>query len=289
MGRKIWVYTALVISAVALLFLFSFSSHKDLHIAARLHAAGPAIMRAHVTLSRLPQPLQSAPIVGHVLSLSKRRWAVLAPRLLACGIEPIARRPVSRDDVRVIAAADALPDGERWRGVLSNRETHGDLWRELASDDSRSELAWDLIFEDDADVREEVQANDVLPIIRAAAQLVANTTGIFYLGQCNLGCRGDGKFVRGALLQECIGTCTVAYGIFKWRARSLAEDVSAASNDTSPLLPPLSLYMDARLFHLFESHPERPWPLLAGANYNGGGQRGIFFQSQKFPSAIIAA
>ena len=229
-----------------------------------------------------------APITGHVLSLSAQRWAALAPRLRACGIEPVARIPVSRDDFRVVVAAAALPDGDRWRGVISNCETHSDIWRELASDETRNEQDWDLIFEDDADVREAVNVSDVLPIISAVAELASNTTGIFYLGQCNLGCRGNGKIVRGALLQECIGMCTVAYGIFKWRARKLASEVLEAATDSSPLQPPHSLYMDARLHHFFNSHPELPWPFLAGANFDGEDQCGIFFQNQRFPSAIVA-
>jgi hypothetical protein len=94
---------------------------------------------------------------------------------------------------------------------------------------------------------------------------LSRDAGIFFLGLCAPECRNYVK-KNQIKFNECIGPCSHAHGIFKWRAEWLYEELAAVIGDRFRN----HIYFYSMDRYIAHGHPsllgEGPWPYLAGAD-----------------------
>ena len=222
---------------------------------------------------------------AYVLSMSENRWKSTSALLYQANLLPIKIVPIPLNStVMTLDGKFGDPFKEKFRKYHNNKLSHIRFWRQIAYDSTLEDDGFSLIFEDDIALHPLINISDVESIIRKAANL-SKAAGFFYLGVCdpqyrNSIERNDIKY------SECIGHCSHAYGVFKWRAEWLYEELAAVS-----MLPDFFYFhsIDKYFVYGFPSLlGNGPWPYVAGAHLISDIQdshRGIFFQDRlNFPS-----
>jgi hypothetical protein len=252
-----------------------------------------AVAAARTHLQRPHTPAVKA----YVISSNASRWKHTSSLLARCGLQPILVNPVPLTARVLTLEARLWPETtmSNMRKTLSNKLTHIAVWRRIGADAALDDgEGFSLVFEDDVSLNARVQEPDVARIVRGTAAR-ANDVGLFYLGICGLMC-DDGEEVEDSLsYRHCRGRCAHAYGVHKWRAPWLYEELAASTEKQKHLTPFFLFYADVYLHFGSEWMPDLPLPVLAGANLKDprgdpyvDDMWGIFFQDRAlFPPQIL--
>lgn len=243
------------------------------------------------TIFPFPKKIYQKEIKAYVLTVSEDRWVSASSLLSRADLKPIRLVPIPLDaSVIVLDGGFNKPEKNKYRKYHNNKLSHVRFWRQIAYDSSLDiEDGYSLVFEDDIALHPSVDVSDVRAIIEHTAKL-SRDAGVFFLGLCAPGCRNSvGK--NQILYSECIGQCSHASGVFKWKAEWLYEELVAVVGDSFPedhYVHSIDKYFVYGFPGLLK---DGPWPYLAGANLssevldqNGktlDSHKGIFFQDRK--------
>jgi hypothetical protein len=225
---------------------------------------------------------------AYVLTVSEDRWKSASALLFRADLMPIRLTPIP------LNASVISLDGRFNNNLGKNnyrKYHHGKLstvkfWREIAHDSTLDDVfGYSLIFEDDIAIHPLINVTEVRDIIENTARM-SRDSGIFFLGSCAPVCRTSVE-INSIRYSECIGTCLHAYGLFKWRAEWLYEELAAVLGDR---------FRDHIYYHAMDRYiahglplllGDRQWPYLAGSDLFSEipDHLGIFFQDRiAFPS-----
>jgi hypothetical protein len=177
-----------------------------------------------------------------------------------------------------------------WNGTLpgptSLKLAHFRVWDSLANNNDYLDSDFQLIFEDDVEISTSLSQPAVADVIDTAARLAERGAGFFYLGLCDPRCEIASSHIYNSIVYtNCFGLCSHAYGLFKWRSKTLQRELSS-------FRPPGHLGDDIDQW-LFAGLPISPLlPILAASNLSDrrafSGHFGIFFQDRKsFPTELF--
>lgn len=241
-------------------------------------------------------PPSGQTLKAYVLSRSDERWGRTASLLRLAALTPTRVQPLDLNaSVLVLQARERRDDVAKKPTIakyLSNKLTHVAVWRRIASDSAVDAMGYSLVFEDDVALHRAINVSDVLAIADRAAAL-SRRAGIFFLGACHPPCRGAAQRTGGVQFHECVGACTHAYGVFKWRAAWLYEELIALTGDMrgGPYYA-----IDQMIVRGLAQSPD--WPSLAGADlmspspasHDKYPHKGIVYQDRATsPSEILSA
>lgn len=245
-----------------------------------------------------------------VLSLHEERFNATSILLSRCGLNVTRVWPLPPDEPDILDARAFMPDPIQHPSSLSMLFSTRFVWASVALDPSHGleDDEYFLFFEDDASLDAHVDPSQVKGIIHAAAE-ASRTSGFFYLGMgCQWKCAQGGVDAsafawseNGTEFSRCTGFYTHAFGMYKWRALWLWDEMRACvtNNAERSGLWKAQHTLDTVLFYtLRELHPPQHWPVLAGSNLTGHQTTsglcspqdeddgfGLFYQaSARFPS-----
>ena len=178
----------------------------------------------------------------------------------------------------------------KWNGTLpgpmSLKLAHFSIWNAFAANNSFLDSDFMLVFEDDIEMSSSVSQQDVVEVIESAARLSEYGSGFFYLGLCEPRCElATSQVLKSIVYTDCFGLCSHAYGLFKWRSKTLQRDLEVFRPRGN-----LEDDIDQLLFAGFSKSPI--FPILAASNLSDGrahlGHVGIFYQDrQSFPTELF--
>mmetsp|Transcript_9652 Transcript_9652/g.24211 ORF Transcript_9652/g.24211 Transcript_9652/m.24211 type:complete len:408 (-) Transcript_9652:47-1270(-) len=268
----------------------------------------PVISRSSNSLSS-PKPYKLRPLSATVLCGSDSRWDRIREHFCDIGIPTVSRfDPISLDDPRVVASQgiDVRPvlertlDGRDLVGVevdatrqkgggnrlafVSQFFSHAEMWAKFAASPERDELDWEMFFEDDSTLQEAISPVATKYLVNAA-YVLGNASGFIYLGICKspgktrLSQPGEGNPVFGGLtFKRVTGSCTHAYALAKWRARTLLREM-ATSRRAKKIGIHDSVYMDCWLPTFLRGF--MPGANLMSHRKTNKGHFGLFIQDRE--------
>lgn len=224
-------------------------------------------------------------IHAYVLTVSEERWTSSSTLLSQAGLNPIRLVPIPLDASIMVLDGEFIkyPKRDKFRKYHSGKLTSISIWKQIAYDSSLdNNHGFSLIFEDDVALHPSVNISDVRAIIEYTASL-SRDAGMFFLGLCAPKCRIQSVESNSIKYNECVGPCLHAYGVFKWRAEWLYEELAAIIGDR---------FRNHLYFHCMDRYTSEglpsllgdgPWPYLAGADLSSSelSHKGIFFQDRK--------
>jgi len=236
---------------------------------------------------------------AYILSYDNNRWEALQKVLANLGISASVVTPIALNSTLINFASKGICNNvhnKRCRR-LSQGLSYYLLWQVVSQDPRLQDSSWNLFFEDDARLNPGFtykDAQDVLQDTMAKAQ----NEGFFYGGLCCVRTtRAGPDSCTACRNHRAWGRCTHAYGLTKWRARSMYRElVELSKTHHTPRRLPLpgveSDFMDVYLAELFRQKDRKQGcqpggsPLVAGLDYHSPdpfffGHRGVFFQDRR--------
>lgn len=231
----------------------------------------------------------SKKVKAFVLNSDKNRWIHTSNLLTRCGVLPIRVSPVPLNSTVFQEIGGFTESTSKFFKAFSNKLTQIYVWRTIAFDsDLDFNDGYALVIEDDIQLSNHVLSPSVPQIIQNAARL-SKEAGVFYLGMCfadGNACNEFRMVIDSIEYRQCVGRCAHAYGVFKWKAVWLYDELQARlqySNRQNDFF-----FMDVYLHYGLQKQTHHP--ILAGSNLSSPeilAHRGIFFQSRKlFPSTM---
>ena len=193
--------------------------------------------------------------------------------------------PVIRDD-------DRIPPGlkKTYSHMVSTRA----VLQTIANDPRMGWWDASLLIEDDIALTQGILADQVMGITKHVVALANRTrVGLFYLGMCLTTDRAEDSCdpplqdVDGVVFRPCSGRCAHAWGVQKWRAGWLYDELLMRASARREF-PPDNAFWDMLLHYGTDKHGR---PVVAGANLGHvraeRGHIGVFYQDRlTFPSEI---
>jgi len=175
---------------------------------------------------------------------------------------------------------------DRYKKAFSNRMSFLDLFQKFVDDRSAKLDSWRFFFENDIALNPKVTPIDAHDAILEGMELAA-ADGIMYLGICGPHhCTNKAHLKNGLEASRCIGACTHAFGLTKWKAGgflSVVHKMKLPSSQTG-------MHLDL-VFKTYQTDVHKFWYL--GSNLKSPLRKmshyGLLYQDRlKYPSIIDA-
>jgi hypothetical protein len=227
---------------------------------------------------------------AYILSVNEERYQSTSQLLWDLFLYPIRTKivPFTSETIQHELNIDGNP-AKPHQKILSNKYSHRLALQTIATDPDLAEDGWGFIFEDDIALADEVTPQKFQKML-TVAKLHAAESGFLYLGICAAKFYGKEVYQSGFVFQKCSGPCAHAYGVTKWRAAWLYDELSLKIGHIG--LPKHELYfMDVYFRDGFALMPDERKAVCVGnvnkPSIGEHGHHGVIVQDRKrYPAEI---